>query len=162
MDHLGWCEQRLRELNSKPSLLGPVWYAGAFAIGSASGILGDKWSLGFIEETERQVSAHLTSHLDKLPEDDEKSRAIVRQMRAEEEQHGANAGRGRRGAVAGRGQTVNDSNGENYDEDSVPRLTQEIIFIRITDLSLLLAAVCIKRVGARALRTIKCKLQPRH
>jgi len=91
LDHLGWCEQRLRELGSRPSILSPIWYGGAFAIGAGSGILGDKWSLGFIEETERQVSAHLTSHLDKLPADDAKSRAIVRQMRDEEEQHGANA-----------------------------------------------------------------------
>jgi ubiquinone biosynthesis monooxygenase Coq7 len=91
LDHLGWCEQRLTELGSKPSLLSPVWYAGAFTIGAASGIFGDKWSLGFIEETERQVSAHLTDHLDKLPDEDRKSRAIVRQMRDEEEQHGARA-----------------------------------------------------------------------
>lgn len=91
LDHLGWCEQRLTELDSRPSMLGPAWYAGAFTIGAASGLFGDKWSLGFIEETERQVSAHLTSHLDMLPEDDKKSRAIVRQMRVEEEQHGANA-----------------------------------------------------------------------
>ena len=91
LDHLGWCEQRLAELGSRPSTLSPLWYTGAFACGAASGVLGDKWSLGFIEETERQVSAHLTGHLDKLPRDDEKSRTIVRQMRDEEEQHGANA-----------------------------------------------------------------------
>ena len=69
----------------------PIWYTGSFAIGAASGILGDKWSLGFIEETERQVSDHLTGHLDRLPEGDTKSRAIVKQMRDEEEVHGANA-----------------------------------------------------------------------
>lgn len=91
LDHLGWCEERLAELNAAPSQLRPVWYAGAFTIGAISGILGDKWSLGFIAETERQVSSHLTSHLEKLPEDDEKSRAIVSQMRDEEEEHGANA-----------------------------------------------------------------------
>ena len=91
MDHLAWCEQRLEELGEKPSALGPLWYTGAFAIGAASGLLGDKWSLGFIEETERQVSDHLTGHLGKLPEADERSRAIVRQMRDEEEEHGANA-----------------------------------------------------------------------
>jgi len=90
-DHLAWCEQRLHELNERPSLLSPVWYAGAFAIGAASGVLGDKWSLGFIAETEKQVCAHLDSHLDKLPDDDVKSRAIVRQMRDEEEEHGENA-----------------------------------------------------------------------
>ena len=72
-------------------MLRPLWYAGAFTIGAASGVLGDKWSLGFIEETERQVSEHLTSHLGKLPENDLRSRAIVTQMRDEEEEHGANA-----------------------------------------------------------------------
>ena len=91
LDHLAWCEDRLTELGSGPSALRPVWYAGSFLIGAASGVLGDKWSLGFIEETERQVSAHLTSHLDRLPEGDTKSRAIVKQMRDEEEEHGANA-----------------------------------------------------------------------
>lgn len=90
-DHLGWCDQRLIELNSHPSRLSPVWYAGAFAIGAASGLLGDKWSLGFIEETEKQVSEHLRDHLERLPKNDAKSRAIVRQMRDEEEQHGNNA-----------------------------------------------------------------------
>jgi len=91
LDHLGWCEERLAELDSAPSKLRPVWYAGAFAIGAASGVLGDKWSLGFIEETERQVSAHLTGHLKELPASDARSRAIVTQMRDEEEEHGANA-----------------------------------------------------------------------
>jgi len=91
LDHLGWCEERLGELGSSPSNLRPVWYAGAWVMGAASGVLGDKWSLGFIEETERQVSAHLTGHLDRLPEKDAKSRAIVKQMRDEEERHGANA-----------------------------------------------------------------------
>jgi len=90
-DHLAWCEQRLGELNSNPSMLSPVWYAGAFAIGAASGILGDRWSLGFIAETEKQVCAHLDSHLDRLPAEDEKSRAIVKKMRDEEEEHGENA-----------------------------------------------------------------------
>ncbi len=90
-DHLAWCEQRLNELNEGPSILSPVWYAGAFAIGAASGVLGDKWSLGFIAETEKQVCAHLDSHLDNLPDDDARSRAIVKQMRDEEEEHGENA-----------------------------------------------------------------------
>jgi ubiquinone biosynthesis monooxygenase Coq7 len=90
-DHLAWCEQRLTELGSGPSRLSPIWYAGAFAIGAISGTLGDRWSLGFIAETERQVCDHLTSHLDKLPEDDEKSRAIVEKMRDEEQEHGENA-----------------------------------------------------------------------
>lgn len=91
LDHLGWCEERLVELGSGPSKLRPLWYAGAWVMGAASGVLGDKWSLGFIEETERQVSEHLTGHLDRLPEDDAKSRAIVEQMRDEEERHGTNA-----------------------------------------------------------------------
>ena len=90
-DHLAWCEQRLAELGHKPSLLSPVWYTGAFLIGTASGVLGDKWSLGFIAETEKQVCAHLDSHLDRLPDDDARSRAIVRQMRDEEQEHGENA-----------------------------------------------------------------------
>jgi ubiquinone biosynthesis monooxygenase Coq7 len=90
-DHLAWCEQRIEELGYKPSRLSPLWYAGAYAIGAASGVLGDKWSLGFIAETERQVCSHLDSHLDHLPNEDAKSRAIVEQMRDEEEEHGENA-----------------------------------------------------------------------
>jgi len=90
-DHLAWCEQRIEELGFKPSRLSPLWYAGAYAIGAASGVLGDKWSLGFIAETERQVCSHLDSHLDHLPNEDAKSRAIVEQMRDEEEEHGENA-----------------------------------------------------------------------
>jgi ubiquinone biosynthesis monooxygenase Coq7 len=90
-DHLAWCEQRLRELNEAPSKLSPVWYTGAFAIGAVSGILGDKWSLGFIAETEKQVCAHLDSHLDRLPDKDTRSRAIVSKMYAEEKAHGENA-----------------------------------------------------------------------
>lgn len=90
-DHLAWCEQRLTELNASPSRLSPIWYAGSFAMGAASGIFGDKWSLGFIAETERQVCDHLSRHLEKLPEEDNRSRAIVKQMRDEEQQHGENA-----------------------------------------------------------------------
>lgn len=90
-DHLAWCEERIHELGEEVSKLSPFWYAGAFAIGAASGILGDKWSLGFIAETEKQVCAHLDSHLDALPVEDAKSRAIVEQMRDEEEEHGDNA-----------------------------------------------------------------------
>ena len=90
-DHLAWCEQRLQELGEDVSRLSPFWYAGAFAIGAASGILGDKWSLGFIAETERQVCAHLDSHLEGLPPEDAKSRAIVETMRDEELEHGENA-----------------------------------------------------------------------
>ncbi len=91
LDHLAWCEERLGELGESASLLKPVWYAGAFAIGAASGVIGDRWSLGFVEETERQVSEHLSGHLKELPENDARSRAIVEQMRIEEEEHGANA-----------------------------------------------------------------------
>ena len=90
-DHLAWCEQRIHELGYEPSRLSPLWYAGAFAIGAASGVLGDKWSLGFIAETEKQVCSHLDSHLDRLPDEDVRSRAIVTQMRDEEEEHGEKA-----------------------------------------------------------------------
>lgn len=90
-DHLAWCERRIGELGERPSRLSPVWYAGAYAIGAASGALGDKWSLGFIAETEKQVCAHLDEHLEDLPEQDAKSRAIVAQMHAEETEHGENA-----------------------------------------------------------------------
>ncbi len=90
-DHLAWCEQRLDELGEKPSRLSPIWYAGAFAMGALSGVIGDKWSLGFIAETERLVCDHLDSHLDKLPADDARSRAIVATMRDEEAEHGKNA-----------------------------------------------------------------------
>lgn len=91
-DHLAWCEERLRELKSSPSLLRPAWFAGAWLIGAASGILGDRWSLGFVAETERQVEQHLGNHLDLLPAGDRRSRAILEQMREEERRHGAHAG----------------------------------------------------------------------
>jgi ubiquinone biosynthesis monooxygenase Coq7 len=91
LDHLAWCEQRLDELGSRPSRLSPLWYAGSFAIGAASGVLGDRWSLGFIAETEDQVCAHLSAHLDQLPKKDTRSRAIVAKMRDEEQAHGENA-----------------------------------------------------------------------
>ena len=90
-DHLAWCEQRITELGEVPSHLSPLWYAGAFAIGAASGALGDRWSLGFIAETERQVVEHLEGHLEGLPETDARSRRIVETMRDEEEEHGASA-----------------------------------------------------------------------
>jgi ubiquinone biosynthesis monooxygenase Coq7 len=89
--HLAWCEDRLRELDSGPSRLDPLWYAGSFAIGAIAGLAGDRWSLGFVEETEKQVSEHLAGHLEKLPEGDDKSRAIVEAMRADEQRHGAEA-----------------------------------------------------------------------
>ena len=86
--HLQWCEDRLKELGEMPSKLDPLWYAGSFAIGAIAGLAGDKWSLGFVEETEKQVSEHLRGHLDKLPEGDARSRAIVEAMKKDEERHG--------------------------------------------------------------------------
>ena len=88
MDHLAWCETRLQELGSHTSYLNPFWYAGSFAIGLAAGLAGDKWSLGFVAETEKQVENHLESHLEKLPLEDHRSRAIVDQMRIDEIEHG--------------------------------------------------------------------------
>lgn len=90
-DHLGWCGQRLDELGSRPSLLNPLWYAGAWAIGATAGLIGDRLSLGFVVETERQVEAHLGEHLHTLPAGDERSRAIVRRMQADEARHADNA-----------------------------------------------------------------------
>ena len=91
MDHLAWCEERIRELHGHTSLLNPLWYAGSFAIGALAGAIGDRASLGFIAETERQVEAHLKGHLDRLPAADQRSRAIVEQMTHDEAAHGANA-----------------------------------------------------------------------
>ncbi|WP_114813109.1 2-polyprenyl-3-methyl-6-methoxy-1,4-benzoquinone monooxygenase [Paraburkholderia kururiensis] len=86
-DHLAWTARRLEALDSRPSLLNPLWYAGALSIGFVAGFFGDKVSLGFMAETERQVEQHLDSHLDKLPEADRESRAIVEQMRTDEVAH---------------------------------------------------------------------------
>jgi ubiquinone biosynthesis monooxygenase Coq7 len=91
-DHLAWCRRRLDELNSRPSFLDPFWYAGSFAMGVASGLVGDRWSLGFLAETETQVERHLEGHLERLPAGDESSRAVLEQMREDENRHGA-AGR---------------------------------------------------------------------
>ena len=90
-DHLAWCEQRLRELNGRTSLLNPLWYAGSFAIGALAGALGRSTSLGFVTETERQVEAHLRNHLERLGKADKRSRAILEQMTHDEMQHGAQA-----------------------------------------------------------------------
>ena len=90
-DHLAWCQDRLRELDSRPSLFSPLWYAGSFAIGAAAAALGDRVSLGFVSETERQVEGHIDSHLERLPPQDSRSRAILEQMRTDEIEHGAKA-----------------------------------------------------------------------
>jgi len=91
VDHLAWTERRLQQLGARTSLLNPLWYAGAFGIGVLAGWAGDRWSLGFVVETERQVEEHLAGHLDRLPGTDAPSRAIVAQMKADEAQHAAAA-----------------------------------------------------------------------
>lgn len=90
-DHLAWTQRRIEELGGRASLLNPLWYAGAFAIGSVAARLGDRASLGFMAETERQVEAHLQGHLQRLPAGDRRSRAIVAAMKEDEAQHGATA-----------------------------------------------------------------------
>ena len=90
-DHLAWCNQRLQELDSRPSLLNPLWYAGSYAIGALAGLRGDGWNLGFVVETERQVEAHIDEHLQSLPPADGRSRAILQVMKADEARHAANA-----------------------------------------------------------------------
>jgi len=91
IDHLAWCEHRIRELNGRTSVLNPVWYAGSFAIGALAGALGRSTGLGFVAETERQVESHLRGHLERLGEADPRSRAILEEMTHEEMQHGAQA-----------------------------------------------------------------------
>lgn len=95
-DHLAWCAQRLQQLESRPSLLNPLWYAGSYAIGAVAAVAGDPVSLGFVVETERQVEAHLAEHLEKLPAQDEPSRAVLAQMQTDEIRH-AEAARQRGG-----------------------------------------------------------------
>jgi ubiquinone biosynthesis monooxygenase Coq7 len=90
-EHLAWCEKRLEELGSRKSYLNPLWFAGSFGLGVLAGALGDKWNLGFLAETERQVEGHLDSHLASLPEQDAKSRAIVEQMKTDEIKHAETA-----------------------------------------------------------------------
>ncbi len=90
-DHLAWCAQRLDELDSRPSVFNPLWYAGSHAIGVLAGLRGDGWNLGFVVETERQVEAHLAEHLHTLPAGDARSRAIVEVMKADEARHADNA-----------------------------------------------------------------------
>ena len=90
-EHLAWCEKRIHELGGRTSILNPIWYAGSFTLGAIAGALGDKWNLGFLAETERQVGAHLNRHLDELPVADDKSRAILEQMKTDEAEHAATA-----------------------------------------------------------------------
>ncbi|HBV21602.1 MAG TPA: demethoxyubiquinone hydroxylase family protein [Nitrosomonas sp.] len=86
-EHLAWTERRIAELGGRKSLLNPIWYGGSFAIGMLAGVMGDKWNLGFLAETEKQVGEHLFGHLQRLPQNDEKSRAIVSQMQIDEASH---------------------------------------------------------------------------
>lgn len=90
-DHLAWCAERLRELDSHPSLFNPAWYGLSFLLGATAGAVGDKWSLGFVAATEERVCRHLRDHLRQLPEDDRRSRLILQQMLEDEERHGQNA-----------------------------------------------------------------------
>ena len=90
-DHLAWTHERLEALGARPSLLNPLWYAGAFGLGLLAGRLGDRWSLGFVAETEKQVEAHLNGHLDRLPAADRESRAVIVQMKMDEARHAAEA-----------------------------------------------------------------------
>jgi ubiquinone biosynthesis monooxygenase Coq7 len=86
-DHLAWCEARIQELGGRKSLLNPLWYAGSFAMGTVAGVAGDKWSLGFVVETERQVEDHLEEHIAQIPADDQRTQAILEQMKADEIHH---------------------------------------------------------------------------
>ena len=90
-DHLDWCESRVGELGGRLSLLNPLWYAGSFMLGAAAGIAGDRWSLGFVAETEKQVEGHLDEHLEQLAPEDEKTRNILEQMKEDEIRHGQTA-----------------------------------------------------------------------
>lgn len=90
-DHLDWCERRIDQLGGRKSLLNPFWYVGSLTIGALAGVAGDRWSLGFVHETERQVEGHLDEHLAQLPPEDEKSRKVLEQMRDDEIEHGSKA-----------------------------------------------------------------------
>ena len=91
LDHLSWCNKRLEELNNKPSVLNPIWYGMSFSIGAVAGLIGDNWSLGFVHETEEQVVKHLDGHLDTLSKKDLRTKAVIEQMRIDEEQHSHDA-----------------------------------------------------------------------
>jgi ubiquinone biosynthesis monooxygenase Coq7 len=90
-EHLNWCETRIKELGTHKSFLNPLWYTGSLALGALAGTLGDKWNLGFLAETERQVGAHLEGHLAQLPPADDKSRAVIEQMKTDEAKHATTA-----------------------------------------------------------------------
>jgi ubiquinone biosynthesis monooxygenase Coq7 len=90
-DHLNWCDQRLNELDSHRSYLNPIWYAGSFALGATAGLFGDKWSLGFVAETEHQVVNHLQEHIQQVPQEDKRTYAILEQMKKDEAAHGTAA-----------------------------------------------------------------------
>ena len=90
-DHLQWCEHRIKTLGGRKSFLNPIWYAGSFAFGTVAGLIGDRWSLGFLAETERQVEMHLEDHLQRLPASDSRSQAVVRQMKEDELSHATSA-----------------------------------------------------------------------
>lgn len=90
-DHLNWCQTRLSELHSQRSILDPIWYIGSLKIGIVAGLLGDKWSLGFVKETETQVTKHLQHHIEQLPESDERTQAVLEQMKIDEQQHADSA-----------------------------------------------------------------------
>ncbi len=90
-DHLDWCERRVHELGGRLSPLNPLFYAGSFSIGAVAGLIGDRWSLGFVAETEKQVESHLDHHLDQVPESDRRTRAILEQMKIDEIEHGQKA-----------------------------------------------------------------------
>ena len=91
MDHLAWCNRRLNELGDSPSALNPLWYVMSFSIGALTGLTGDKWSLGFVEETEKQVVSHLDSHLNKISDKDIKTKTVIRKMREDEDSHAKQA-----------------------------------------------------------------------
>ncbi|MDP2070088.1 MAG: 2-polyprenyl-3-methyl-6-methoxy-1,4-benzoquinone monooxygenase [Methylotenera sp.] len=90
-EHLAWCESRITELGGRTSLLNPLFYAGSFTMGVIAGALGDKWNLGFLAETEKQVGEHLANHLEKLPQSDQKTRRIIQQMQLDEAKHASEA-----------------------------------------------------------------------
>ena len=117
-EHLAWTERRIEELGGRKSLLNPLFYAGSFAIGAAAGLLGDRWNLGFLAETERQVVAHLDGHLARLPAEDQKSRAVVEEMKDDEARHATSALEHGGGGAAGAGEGCDAARLERDDRTS--------------------------------------------